>query len=527
MVKKSGKVKKEKPPPNLEPEFSLTKEELAAFPKKKKKTKNAPDKPQPAWLHPPDEENPVLNPKPKDEETRKRQKEEHDASIEYLQRRSVGAPMRPAPPGILINLVGAFLSSFGFDNASRLYTAQLRSREKLGDWKTEHGKGLPKNYPSLLRIFNEFHGKWESEHRHDSPESEAEKKPSKKSKKKSVDVVDAKLSEKNDSSDEGTSSSGSSDTDENSDDSSDSSDSDSDNEKSGVDIEMPDAPSLAKPQRSVEPTTNKTAAQTSLPDVNPTSSSKPGVSLLPPSAPSQPTTAKTNVLEDATSSSSSSDSDSSSDNGAGNTADDSPEKSFLTAPEGRSPEKSRTTSDSSSTLDVPSALKPSATSSPPSSPSSSSGSSSPSSSASSQNAVAPSPTSKPADTSTINISATTTKRPASTSLSPTPSTSDSDSATGTTPHTSKRAKIEKDAEKNGQKSSTTSERWQRIPSDTKIDPRLASNEYVPHAYGEQAHTELSVTRGKGFTKEKNKKKRGSYRGGTIGVEGGGGVRFAD
>jgi hypothetical protein len=32
-------------------------------------------------------------------------------------------------------------------------------------------------------------------------------------------------------------------------------------------------------------------------------------------------------------------------------------------------------------------------------------------------------------------------------------------------------------------------------------------------YGARASADLIVTRGKGFTKEKNKKKRGSYRGG--------------
>jgi hypothetical protein len=34
-------------------------------------------------------------------------------------------------------------------------------------------------------------------------------------------------------------------------------------------------------------------------------------------------------------------------------------------------------------------------------------------------------------------------------------------------------------------------------------------------YGMKAHRDLIVTKGKGFTKEKNKKKRGSYKGGAI------------
>jgi hypothetical protein len=36
-------------------------------------------------------------------------------------------------------------------------------------------------------------------------------------------------------------------------------------------------------------------------------------------------------------------------------------------------------------------------------------------------------------------------------------------------------------------------------------------------YGKRAHQDLIVTRGAGFRKEKNKKKRGSYRGGEITV----------
>jgi hypothetical protein len=54
-----------------------------------------------------------------------------------------------------------------------------------------------------------------------------------------------------------------------------------------------------------------------------------------------------------------------------------------------------------------------------------------------------------------------------------------------------------------------------------------SNAYVPYAYAEKAWKDLSVTRGKGFTKEKNKKKRGSYRGGPIDISGGKSFKFED
>lgn len=54
-----------------------------------------------------------------------------------------------------------------------------------------------------------------------------------------------------------------------------------------------------------------------------------------------------------------------------------------------------------------------------------------------------------------------------------------------------------------------------------------SNGYVSYNYADRAYKDLSVTRGKGFTKEKNKKKRGSYRGGMIDINGGKSFKFDD
>lgn len=69
--------------------------------------------------------------------------------------------------------------------------------------------------------------------------------------------------------------------------------------------------------------------------------------------------------------------------------------------------------------------------------------------------------------------------------------------------------------------------FSRIPKDIKVDDRLASNAFVPYDYAQKAHEDLIVTRGKGFTKEKNKKKRGSYKGGFIDVHGKKGIKFDD
>ncbi|KAI6127731.1 SRP40, C-terminal domain-containing protein [Pisolithus croceorrhizus] len=69
----------------------------------------------------------------------------------------------------------------------------------------------------------------------------------------------------------------------------------------------------------------------------------------------------------------------------------------------------------------------------------------------------------------------------------------------------------------------TNERFQRVKPQN-IEPGfLVDNGYEAKArptndYGERAHRDLIVTRGSGFRKEKNKKKRGSYRGGEITLE---------
>ncbi|WFC98837.1 jun-like transcription factor [Malassezia yamatoensis] len=77
------------------------------------------------------------------------------------------------------------------------------------------------------------------------------------------------------------------------------------------------------------------------------------------------------------------------------------------------------------------------------------------------------------------------------------------------------------ASKSNKKSKTVGERFQRVKSDraTILDERLRDMSYAAKSgagdYGARANADLIVTRGKAFTKEKNKKKRGSYRGGEI------------
>ncbi|RMZ90933.1 hypothetical protein DV736_g1823, partial [Chaetothyriales sp. CBS 134916] len=65
-----------------------------------------------------------------------------------------------------------------------------------------------------------------------------------------------------------------------------------------------------------------------------------------------------------------------------------------------------------------------------------------------------------------------------------------------------------------------------LSASTTADSHI-SNAYRSYDYADRAYKDLSVTRGKGFTKEKNKKKRGSYRGGPIDISGGKSFRFDD
>ncbi|KAF8201709.1 SRP40, C-terminal domain-containing protein [Pholiota molesta] len=73
---------------------------------------------------------------------------------------------------------------------------------------------------------------------------------------------------------------------------------------------------------------------------------------------------------------------------------------------------------------------------------------------------------------------------------------------------------------NGKHGRQINERFKRVDP-SKVEP-IQNNSYVAkigpqNDYGKRAHEDLIVTRGAGFRKEKNKKKRGSYKGGEITV----------
>lgn len=91
-----------------------------------------------------------------------------------------------------------------------------------------------------------------------------------------------------------------------------------------------------------------------------------------------------------------------------------------------------------------------------------------------------------------------------------------------TPNTSSLVEAEATAE-NVKKLKAHNVRFSRIGDVNKIvfhKDELRNNEFNfgDHDYGARAFRDLAPTRGKGFTKEKNKKKRGSYSGGAITME---------
>lgn len=124
------------------------------------KRKKGPSKPQPAWLFPPDEENPVLNPKEKSHDAVEKAIKEREKAIDYMHRRVHGVPDRPAPDPLLLTLIGIFLTDFGFNSTSRLFTNERQARRTLNGWEDALGKKIDKKTPKLEQIFRDWHRDW-------------------------------------------------------------------------------------------------------------------------------------------------------------------------------------------------------------------------------------------------------------------------------------------------------------------------------------------------------------------------------
>lgn len=513
-------------------------------PATKKKKKNAPDRPQPTWMFPPDKENPVLNPKVISEDQKQREEREHEQAIRFLKYKSVSAPMKAAPPSQLLSLVGAFLTTYGFNSTSRIYTIELNARKKLDDWDIEIGQRFDRGLPGLVKIYKDWHKEWQEKREREETSSEEENSGTRNSAKKTQKKQKLSGGKAKAKPDE-TSSSGSS---------------GSSSEERKSDVEMEDAPTVSKVAKkttdvspssgtsssssdsdaddekdvstskatSSKPTVNglvnklkrktSSSGSSSSSDQDPDSSSS-DESEAPPAKKKKVGSKKKKIATDtpapitgpaakkekktkaqvkakaasSTSSSSARDSDtapankllpaSTSDDSSSNSESDThPVEVAKPTINKEAPtviEARKTSTDSSATLEGGSPKKPSSSSS-------SSSATSDSSSSDSDDSDKPAKKSKkpPKAVDPPASASTKMKRKRSASLN----------VDVQTPNSTKLPK----------KQNTP---FSRIPQDTKVDPKLASNAYVPYDYAQRAHEDLVVTKGKGFTKEKNKKKR--------------------
>ena len=509
-------------------------------PQPQKKKKNAPDRPQPAWLFPPDEENPVLNPKPKSEEKIQKETVEREKAIDYMKRRIHGAPDRPAPPPELLTLVGAFLAEYGFKSTGRLYTNERNARKVLNGWDDDIGVKLAKGTPSLEKIYRDWH-------------------------KGTV----AELN--NDTSSSGSDSGSSSGSDSDSDAESSSSDSDSDS-----DVEMKDASqpkntktkALKKPKSPSPSSSSSSDSDADDEDEKPVKSDKVKKQAKQVSA--APTVSgMINKLkrkaESSSSDSSSSDSESEPEHEKPQTKKPKTSEVIISkAASLPSSKPSESSSDSQSSESSSAseesdtgeeegvkaiAAKPPATSDDNDSDSSSASSSSSSDSENSSEseaeldevkiaAAVPLPGSDESSTSSTTVQGDSKKVSASSASDPNSSaTSSDDSSDSSDEEVSKTLPVAKTA-KAAKVTKNITPKEKKPHKGAQPTPLAAlsagaqkeeylSNDYVSYDYADRAYKDLSVTRGKGFTKEKNKKKRGSYRGGTIDTGPGKGFKFED
>jgi hypothetical protein len=529
-------------------------------PQQKKKKKNAPDKPQPAWLFPPDEENPVLNPKHKTNEDTITETRERDKALGYMKRRVHSVPDRPAPPPQLLTLVGIFLSDFGFNSTSRLFTNERKARRELNGWEDAIGKKIEKGTPTLETIYRDWYREWKIKQKDETSSSESGSETSSES------DSDVELSTK-----QATNSS-----------------SDDDSEASsdglgGSDVEMKEAPKVKKgkaknkriPASSLATTSSESDADGEDEKVKPLSTASKKAKSTAKQVATKPTVdAMINSLKRKAASSSSDSSESS----LSSDEEELPQakkpkttskstttpavlpagpKKFDTKPSEE--ESSSSSSDSSSASDSESSsplenstLKASEGHTPkptvkpaPVSDSSEPASASASDSDSDYDAPTHVPSAKsavlaktsgqpatlvhaPSSDSSVTINGDSKKPSASISAaSEASSATSSESSDSNSESPSKSSPKKPAAEKTKKKHEGAKQTPLAALSANVTEDSYISNKYQNYDYAERAYKDLSITRGKGFTKEKNKKKRGSYRGGAIDTSGGKGFKFED
>lgn len=421
------------------------------------------------------------------------------------------------PPKILLNLVGDFLTTYGFLPSSRLYKSHLDSRKKLtNEWNFELDEELPKGFPGLATIFEEWHKIYQQGAPLDVPqiigESSNGLKNSTSISKSNKTSAAAKVLRQDSSS-------------ESSDDSC-----DEDEALGSVSSTKPLKSPLGKSVKLIPPS-------------KPVVSAKSSTSSATLEHVQTPRTVKRSRSSSSISSSSSASSSSSSSSSADSSSPPLPAQSVRSAPfphkrsSSTSSESSSSSSSASSVLAAaPAQTKLSSAIQRKFSISSSSGTSSDSEPTNPAKSVPiTSKRKRSASPAAISISngANPPKTPKLSNGNIHPSRISRVESTFSGSQAPKSRKSESQVESTPPNNSAKplnkriSTPFQRVPKDTPVETKLASNAYIPHDYGERAHQDLSVTKGKGFTKEKNKKKRGSYRGGAIDIQGGKGIKFED
>ena len=456
-----------------DPQKPINSAKLPIAEPKKKKQKLTPEKPQPTWLFPSREDAP--NPHSSTESERGKDLENWNAAINFLKHKAVTAPLKTPPPSQLLTMVGEFLTFIGFDSASRIFIVERNARKALDGWDDGLGKDTQeKGLPNLVKIYNDWFKGWQA--RKELDWSSREEKCSvvaKQSKKvpKKQKVENGKVVGKVDE----TSSSSSSDS---------SSESDSDLEM--VDVIPGKEESKTKAKVDTSSGTSSSSDSDADDEKEATKIAAKAETTIPKKAAVNGQVKK--AKREASPSSSSSSDTSSSDSEAGT-------RSTKGASASSSPDTSSSDSESdtiSSKIPIPaSALKPS------------------SSSSSSDSDSDTKPVSKPSKSHKASTSGPITdSRKSSTDTSV---TLPNGTTTNTPPLKRKRSLSPYSKRLPAVKVTKTSanESFSRVPKDTKVDVKLASNAYIPYDYAERAHQDLIVTKGKGFTKEKNKKKRGS------------------
>ena len=527
----------------------------------KKKKKNAPDRPQPAWLFPPDAENPVLNPKIKTEAEERKEYEDRMEAIKFLRHKAVSAPLKTAPPTQLLTLIGAFLASYGFISTGRIFSLERNARKKLDGWDDHIGKKLSKGTPDLVKIYKDWSKDYYEESGSENEDDNEETKAARAGRQS------RKLQERQLNAAEETSSSGSE-------------QSSSSEEEATIKSKNGAKQNAVKKGKAGRIPSESSSTSTSDSDAD----DEKGVAAKPSTA--QPTVARlVNKLKRkaAPGGSSSTDSSTDSDSELGSSSNE-PAKKKKKSESAQAPKKSVSRSNTVDTkaanskttksckadagpatantkpsknkikllksepIPEQSAKKPAepvpekeivktASSSNSSSDSSSkkisSSSHSDTSASHSSNPTKKTPTipaaeqltngRKDSTDSSTTLNGTSTKKPTATKPVSSSSSSDTSSSSDhgiplsepTTTHAMKRKRspspkaITPPPKSPAKRSKKPSAPFSRIPQDTKVDPKLASNAYVPYDYAEKAHQDLSVTNGKGFKKEKNKKKRGA------------------